>query len=92
MFTNQVTVHRHQQHHLYDQHAYHPPHQRDHHHNLDLDEQLIIVGIYLLLPNDRHVQHKNNLSNWGVSGYQDVVTTSISHVPTNIFRQTRSCS
>jgi len=23
-------------------------------------------GIYLLLPNDRHVQHKNNLSNWGV--------------------------
>ena len=23
-------------------------------------------GIYLLLPNDRHVQHKNKLSNWGV--------------------------
>ena len=23
-------------------------------------------GIYLMLPNDRHVQHKNNLSNWGV--------------------------
>jgi len=23
-------------------------------------------GIYLLLPNDRQVQHKNNLSNWGV--------------------------
>ena len=23
-------------------------------------------GIYLLLPNDRHVQHKNNFSNWGV--------------------------
>lgn len=23
-------------------------------------------GIYLLLPNDRHVQHKNNMSNWGV--------------------------
>ena len=27
----------------------------------------LIAGIYLLLPNDRHVQHKNNLSNWGVS-------------------------
>ena len=82
MSTNQVTVHRHQQYHLYDQRD-HPPHQRDHHHNLDLDGQLIIAGIYLLLPNDRHVQHKNNLSNWGVSGYQDIVTTSISHVPTN---------
>ena len=23
-------------------------------------------GIYLMLPNDRHVQHKNNRSNWGV--------------------------
>ena len=83
MSTNQVTVRRHQQYHLYDQHAYHPPQQRDHHHTLDLDGQLIIAGIYLLLPNDRHVQHKNNLSNWGVSGYQDIVTTSISHVPTN---------
>lgn len=24
------------------------------------------AGIYLLLPSDRHIQHKNNLSNWGV--------------------------
>ncbi len=24
------------------------------------------AGIYLMLPTDRHVQHKNALSNWGV--------------------------
>ena len=24
------------------------------------------AGIYLMLPTDRHVQHKNMLSNWGV--------------------------
>jgi hypothetical protein len=24
------------------------------------------AGIYLMLPTDRHVQHKNVLSNWGV--------------------------